>query len=796
MTAQDIIEQLTLPEKVALLQGETVWTTRSIPRLGLKRMWLADGPHGLRKSKRANRLSVGGAKKATCFPTASAMACAWDTALAEELGAALGREAAAQGVHMVLGPGLNHKRNPLCGRNFEYFSEDPYLSGKLAAGYIRGIQSQGVAACPKHFAANSQELRRMNVDSVMDERTLREIYLTAFEIAVKEGKPKGIMASYNPVNGVYAAQNSHLLQDILRKEWGFSGAVVSDWGACHDPVASLQAGLNLNMPAPGADNALAVQRAVAQGELSEETLDARLRELLPVILATTERPKEEFSRDAHHALAQKCALNSMVLLENDGILPLKAGTQVALIGELAKKPRYQGAGSSQVRPTRLENLVDALGHKLPVTYARGYRKGYANPNAGLIAQAVNAAKRAEIALVCIGLEENAECEAFERQDLELPRSQLRLLEAVCAVNKNVVVLLFGGAPFRVPRHSSIHGVLLGYLGGQAGASAMAKLLLGIENPCGHLAESWVESLSDTPCADSYPAKSLTAQYREGLFTGYRYYDTAAVAVRYPFGHGLSYTTFAYSDLQATRKQVRFTVTNTGDRPGVAVPQIYIACRTGKVFRPRKELKGFCRVALNPGESKEVTIPLEDYAFRYYNVITGKWELETAHYQVILGESSADEKLKVTLRLLGSDAPNPCKPLPHYESGQIKEVSKEEFYSLLGHPVQKKPRSEAMTAEDTLSRLCDAKTPAARWLGEFLRHKVENPGKKPDMTYAAIYNLPVCRLSQMSRGHFTRAMVEDFLFWADGHFFRGIKRMVQHYIQGRKEALDWEESLDP
>ena len=488
MTVEEYINKMTLEEKCVLLQGATNWTTRRIGRMLLPDMFLADGPHGLRKQAgAADHLGLNESIPATCFPTAATMACSWNPSLGEALGQALGEEAAAQGVHVVLGPGLNIKRSPLCGRNFEYFSEDPYLSGKLAAAYIRGIQKNGVAACPKHFAANSQEQLRMTSDSVVDERTLREIYLTGFEIAVKEGAPKAIMSSYNKINGTYSNENPWLLQDVLRKEWGFGGFVVSDWGACNDPAAGIAAGSALNMPNPGMDNARTVYNDVKSGKISEQDLDDRLYELLPVILDAQNVEKTTFQD--HHALARKCAAESIVLLENDGILPIAPKAQVAVIGDFAQTPRYQGAGSSLVNPTKVDSLLDALKQTdLQITFAQGYRRGKPSERP-MVRDAMNIAKTADVVLLCVGLDEMSECEGQDRSHLSIPESQLELIREVSRTNPNTVLVLSGGAPFMVPEGH--RAVILGGLAGQAGAGAMADALTGKICPSGKLAESWV-----------------------------------------------------------------------------------------------------------------------------------------------------------------------------------------------------------------------------------------------------------------------------------------------------------------
>ena len=795
MTVEEYLQKLTLEEKATLVQGSTAWTTSAVPRVLLKSIFLSDGPHGLRKQAgSADHLGINESVPATCFPTAATMANSWDPELGRQIGQALGREAAASGVHVVLGPGLNIKRSPLCGRNFEYFSEDPYLSGKMAAAYIRGIQENGTAACPKHFAANSQELRRMSTDSVMDERTLREIYLTGFEIAVKEGKPKSIMASYNRLNGTYAFENTHLLQDILRKEWGFEGFVVSDWGACNDPVASVAAGGDLNMPNPGYDSARYICDAVRSGKLSETVLDRRVRTMLSAILECQQRPAGSFDADEHHALARKCAAGSVVLLENDGILPLKSGAKVALIGDFAQKPRYQGAGSSLVNPIQLDNLLDALKNTdLNLTYAQGYRR-FEKPDRELTREATNAARKAEVVLLCVGLDEMSECEGQDRSHLNLPENQLALIRAVTRANPNTVLVLSGGAPFVMPEggyRAAVHG----YLAGQAGAGAMADVLVGKVNPSGHLAETWPLALEDTPCHNYYPGLEYSAEYREGLFVGYRYYGKVNKPVRYPFGHGLSYTKFAYSDLTATNRSVSFTLTNTGLYDGAEVAQVYISSRTGNVFRTGRELKAFQKVFLKAGESRRVTIDLDDKAFRLFDPVAGRFRVETAHYIIEVGASVADIRLNTTLRILGESFPNPYQSLPSYESGEITAVSDEEFAALLGRPIPNGAWRGDITVNDPIARFATAKSPAARWICRTLEKRMAKRVGEPDLTEMFVLNMPIRAMAQMTGGQITRAMTEDIGYWANGHFWRGIGRLIRGDFRGHKEAKRFQQTLD-
>ena len=500
MEIKETIEILSLEEKAALLQGWSTWTTWDGSKKEIPAIFLSDGPHGLRKQAGAgDHLGLNASIPATCFPTAATMANSWDTELGEELGKALGEEAAANDVHVVLGPGLNMKRSPLCGRNFEYFSEDPYLAGKMGAAYVRGIQSAGTAACPKHFAVNSQELRRMCMDSVLDERTLREIYLTAFEMAVKEGGTKAIMSSYNQVNGTYANENAHLLTEILREEWGFDGFVVTDWGGDNDHTQGVKAGSNLVMPIPGPDCAIGLIKAVQEGRISEKVLDKRVGELLEQVFSLTESvaaAKKSFDVDAHHEIAEKCAAGSIVLLDNDGILPMKKEIKTAIIGDFAKAPRYQGAGSSQVNPTKLDNLYDCLASAgVDITgYAQGFDRKNPQPNPGMIEEAVQLAREAEVVLLCVGLDEILESEGMDRLHMELSQSQQALIDAVSNVNKNIILALSGGAPFVMPERDKYRAAIHGYLGGQAGASAMAKALLGEINPSGKLNETWLLKL--------------------------------------------------------------------------------------------------------------------------------------------------------------------------------------------------------------------------------------------------------------------------------------------------------------
>jgi len=790
MNLDEIISKLTLEEKAALLQGWTTWTSREVKRLSIPAIFMSDGPTGLRKQAGAgDHLGLNASVPATCFPTAATMANSWDLELGERLGQTLGAEAAAERVHVVLGPGLNMKRSPLCGRNFEYFSEDPYLAGKMAAAYVRGIQSKGPAACPKHFAVNSQELRRMAMDSVVDERTLREVYLTGFEIAVKEGRAQALMTSYNMVNGTYANENRHLLTDILRDEWGFDGYIVTDWGGDNDHTEGVRAGSNLVMPAPGAGCAIGLVEDVRAGRIDEAVLDARVKEFLKVVYERTEAVAQapaSFDADAHHAVARKCAEGSIVLLDNDGILPLASNASVAVIGDFAETPRYQGAGSSQVNPTKLDDLLScARAAGLNVTgFAKGFSRTDPHPQTELIAEAVKLAESSGIVLLCVGLDEIAESEGLDRQTMELSAGQNALIDAVTKANKNVILVLYGGSPFVMPERSTYRAAIHGYLGGQAGAGAMVDALIGKVNPSGKLNETWPVRLEDNPSYPYYPSGERTSEHREGLYIGYRYYETAGKKVRYPFGYGLSYTTFEYSDIRASQDEVTFTITNTGKHDGAEVAQVYVSCKNGKVFRPKKELKGFAKVFLKAGESKTVTVKLDDKAFRYFNVKNDRWEVETADYDILVAASVSDVKLSQTVHVDGTPAEAVYGSLPAYESGRIEAVSDAEFEALLGRPIPDGHWSGLLEKNDAICQLYYAKNPVARLVYRILtglKNKAEAKGK-PDLNILFIYNMPFRAIGKMAGGMVSEKMVDDILFIVNGHFFRGLGRLIVDFFK--------------
>ena len=785
-----LLKKLTLEEKCALLSGAETFKTRGMPQHGIPQIWLSDGPHGLRKQAgESDHLGLNPSVPATCFPTASAVANSWDTALGEEIGAALGEEAAAQEVSVLLGPGLNMKRNPLCGRSFEYFSEDPYLAGKLAAGYIRGIQSKGVAACPKHFAVNSQETRRMASDSLVDERTLREIYLTGFEIAVKEGHPRSIMSSYNLVNGTYANENKHLLMEILRDEWGFDGAVITDWGGSNDHALGVKNGSTLEMPAPGGDSVRELLAAVESGKISESDIDARLSELLPLVFdtkAALDAAPRAFDAAAHHALARRAAEESLVLLKNEGaLLPLAAGTKVAVIGDFAKNPRYQGAGSSMVNSTQVDVLLDKLiDSELNVI---GYQQGFdrhGKPDAALQKSACELAAQANAVILCIGLDEIAESEGLDRSNLRLAQNQVDLLQAVKAVNPKIVVVLYSGSVVETPWLDNCQALLYAALGGQAGAGAVADALIGKVNPCGKLAETWPLTYADVPSAADFATRRKTVEYREGLYIGYRYFTTAEKAVRFPFGYGMSYTTFAYSDMAADAQGVSLTVTNTGSVAGTEIVQLYVAKKNSALFRPARELKGFARVTLAPGEKQRITLTLDDKAFRFRNVKSNRWEIEGGEYELLVGASVEDIRLceKITVHGTATMHPYEDKGLDCYYKGDVLHVSDADFEKLLGHPL---PDGKTKIDRNlTLGELNHARSPLGWlvWLVLTILLDVSYKRGKPDLNILFQYNMPLRALAKMTNGAISMGMVDGIVMELQGFWIIGLVRVIYEAIK--------------
>ncbi|MBR3107866.1 MAG: glycoside hydrolase family 3 C-terminal domain-containing protein [Clostridia bacterium] len=643
---------MTLEEKAGLCSGLDFWHTKPVERLGIPATMVSDGPHGLRKQdEEGDHLGINDSIKAVCFPAACATAASFDKELIGKMGEAIGDSCQHEKLSVVLGPAVNIKRSPLCGRNFEYFSEDPYLAGKMSAAYINGVQSRNVGTSIKHFAANNQEHRRMSSSSDADERTLREIYFPAFEISVKEAQPWTVMCSYNKVNGTYASENPWLLTDVLRKEWGFEGYVMSDWGAVSNRVKGVVAGLDLEMPASGGVNDAKIVAAVKKGELDEKLVDLCCERILNIIFRyqETAKPETPWDKEAQHAFSGQIAADCMVLLKNDcDVLPLNKEDAIAFIGEFAQKPRFQGGGSSHINSFKTTSAVEAA-KGLNVTYAQGYSVAKDEASDEMIAEAVKAAKAAKVAVVFAGLPDSYESEGYDRTHMAMPACQNKLIEAVAAANPNTVVVLYNGSPVEMPWIGKVKAVLEAYLGGQNVGDATVKVLFGDVNPSGHLPESFPYKLQDNPSYLYYGGEGNRTEYREGVFVGYRYYDKKDMDVLFPFGHGLSYTTFAYSNLRLSAKEIKdtdtltvtVTVTNTGKRFGKAVAQLYVGDKESTPIRPVRELKGFEKVALNPGESKDVPFTLDKRSFAYWNETIHDWHVETGDFTIEVGGSSRD-----------------------------------------------------------------------------------------------------------------------------------------------------------
>lgn len=726
--AAELVAKMTLEEKASLLSGFDFWRLKPVARLGLPMIAVSDGPHGLRKQPYGkDQLGINGSSPATCFPCAATTACSFDTALLHDIGRAIGEECCEEDIAVILGPGLNIKRSPLCGRNFEYFSEDPRLAGELAAAYTKGVQSMGVGVSCKHFALNSQETRRMSISAVCDARAMREIYLAGFERAVKEAAPWTVMSAYNLVNGTYACENGMLLTDILRREWGFDGVVVSDWGGMDDRTAAVRAGGDLEMPGVTRENDACVAEAVGSGALDEAYLDAAAARVTELILKSMKRKKLSNTMDAHHETARRAARESAVLLKNDGLLPGSVSQNAAVIGAFAMHPRFQGAGSSKINPRNTERPADALRDAgLSFAYAPGYDMADDAPNETLINEACETARGRDIVYIFAGLPDRYESEGFDRTSLSLPEAHTRLIGRVAAVNPNTVLVLQGGGVMELPFEGSVRAILMCYLGGEAGASAVAELLLGRANPSGRLAETWPLKLEDNPSYAYFPGYQKTVEYRESIFVGYRYYDTASMPVRYPFGFGLSYTAFEYSRLAVSGGaqegfKVTLDVSNTGGAEGAETVQLYVKPPRDGVFRPSHELRGFVKTRLLPGETKRVCIPLTARDFAFYDTGIRAWRIAGGEYSIEAAASSRDIRLTRTLTLADSA---PGIPLPdlraaapcYYDlSHGIADVPDAAFEAVYGAALPPRRRGEgaAHTRNSTFEDIRDG------WLGRLI-----------------------------------------------------------------------------
>ena len=791
---KEIIDKMTIEEKALMMSGKNTWETQDFEKYGIPSMTMSDGPHGLRRQAGVgDHLGLNASLPATCFPTAATVANSWDETLAELIGMALADEAVTMDVNVILGPGLNIKRSPLCGRNFEYFSEDPYLAGKMAAGYIRGIQRKGIAACPKHFAANSQELRRMANNSVVDERTFREIYTTGFEIAVKEGHAKAIMSAYNEVNGVYANENSHLLQEILVEEWGFDGIVISDWGGSNDHALGVKNGSHLEMPGTGKSGMNDILKAIYDGELEEEVLDQRLDELLRVVFdthkATEEAIYQNFDVEAHNELTQRAAQESIVLLKNDDdILPLSSKAKIAVIGDFAQNPRYQGSGSSLVNPAKNpESFLDVIANSdFDII---GYEQGYVRnkkPDAKKQKAAVELARKADIVLLFAGLDEASESEGLDREHMRMPDAQNNLINEITTVNQNVIVVLSAGSPVEMPWYSYVKAIVHGYLGGQAGASAMLSVLNGQYCPSGRLNETYPQYYKDTPAYNYYPGVERNSEFREGPYVGYRYYTTVGKKTRFPFGFGLSYTSFEYSCFSVNEDGVLFAITNTGDVKGTEVAQLYIGRKSDTVYRPVRELKGFKRVTLEPGEKKFVTIPFDDKTFRFFDTRTNTWEIETGSYDIMIGRDAEHIVFEEQLVVDGtvSEGRYSAESTPDYFSGNIRKISDDEFEKIYGRSLPQNGWNGQIHMNDAVCQLYYGKGILGKLICFGLKHAISVSKKRgvPSLNLLFNYNMPIRGYAKMTGGFVTMDMAEALTEMANGHRIKGTGHLIKAAVK--------------
>lgn len=785
MKHPEIVKKMSLEQKAAFVSGYDYWHLEGAPELGLPQIMITDGPHGLRKQNKDKKTSegigLGNSVPATCFPPASTSSCSWDEKLIEEEGVALAEECLKEEVSTILGPGTNIKRSPVCGRNFEYFSEDPLLAGKCSASLVNGVQSKGIGTSLKHFACNSQEAFRMVINEVIDERTMRELYLTAFEICVKESQPWTIMNSYNRINGVYASENEWLQEKVLRDEWGFEGLVVTDWGASVDRIPGLKYGTDLEMPSSGGLNTKKIVEAVKSGKLDEAILDKRVDTVVDLIVKSKPalEKKHTYDAEAHHKLAQKVAEGSMVLLKNnDSVLPIKKGQRIAVIGEMAKSPRYQGAGSSVINPTKISNAFDEL-KKLSVeaTYAQGYEKSKDEINTALVNEAVKNAKEADVAVVFVGLTEEFEGEGYDRENIEMPKSHNNLVSEIAKANKNTVVVLAGGSVVNMPWINEVKALLNSGLAGQAGGAAIANVLTGAVNPSGKTSETYPLAFSDNPTNGNYPGGPVTSEHRESVYIGYRYYDKANKEVLFPFGFGLSYTTFEYSDIKLSASSIKdsdsvtvsFKLKNTGAVDGAEVVELYVADKESTIFRPVKELKAFDKVFLKAGEEKEVSFELSKRAFAFYNVKLGDWMVETGEFDILIGASSRDIKLSSTLTVtstVDAEIPDYREAAPAYYTADVDGMKGGQFEAVYGQKLPS-PEFDKSKKIDIYCCLNDARH--TKWGGKICNliegimgkmGSAENGDGK--MLAAMATQIPIRNFIAMSMGVFSPEMADGLL----------------------------------
>lgn len=805
MEYQKVIKKMTLKEKIALCSGASIWETAAYPQYGIRALHMCDGPHGLRKQS-TDHLGLSGSIAATCFPTASALASSWDIALAHEIGSALGKEAVKEEVNIILGPGINMKRNPLCGRNFEYLSEDPFLTGKMAAAWINGVQENGVGVAVKHFAANNQEEKRMSSDSLVDERGLREYYLAAFEMVVKEAHPTSFMSAYNKLNGLYCSDSKPLLWDILREEWGFDGIVITDWYGMNDRIEGFKAGLDLEMPNSKDRFNAEVKEAVEMGELDERLIDNAVERILRVIdrctptIGINELPPNLLEQN--HQVALKAAASSAVLLKNEkGVFPFAKGMELIVIGALAEKPRYQGAGSSQVNPAKATNLLDGIGqHTAQATYVQGYQlTGEADE--ALLSDAVEAARSGKQVLLCLGLTDKDESESFDRTHMTIPQNQIALLNAIYAVNRNITAVLFGGSAVEMPWLPMVKALLHMKLSGQAGGLAAADLLFGKINPSGKLAQTYPNRYTDCVSSSYYGIEPKLVPYYESMFCGYRYYDSAQKQVLFPFGFGLSYTTFEYSNLNVQtlgeyRYEVSLDITNTGAVAGAEVVQLYVSPKTNGVYRPEQELKGFAKVAIEPNATARVTMLLDKRSFAIYAPKEKDWLVESGSYLLRIGASSRDIRLAHTLEITGVRAD--------------KTAASDWYYTLAGIPGQKDFESiygpykpyvpQGKGTYDLTSSVKEMKETSflckkiyagmEKKVADLVSCSIDYDNPRFNMAIEMLSGLPLKSLSLFSPESMPPYLANALVYASNGKYFKAINML----LKGKKKAKAQSEAM--
>lgn len=774
MINSNIINEMSIEEKASLCVGEDYWNSKKIERFDIPNIKMSDGPHGLRVQRESvDNLGINESEISICFPALSTIGNSWNKELAYLLGKTLGEEAKEEKVNIVLGPAVNIKRSPLCGRNFEYISEDPFLAGIIGSEYVKGLQSQNVGACVKHFAVNNQEDRRRTINAIIDERTLREIYLKPFEIILKNSNPWAIMSAYNKVNGEYCTENKHLLKEILRKEWNYNGIVISDWGAENDRVKGLKATHELEMPGGRGNGVNEIVEAVKNRKISEDELNKVVDRIIETAKKCKRKNKElkEYNKEKHHNIALKIAEDSIVLLKNkDNILPLKLNKNIAIIGDMAKSPRYQGSGSSTINPYKIENALDTfLENNIKFEYAKGYERIDLKNDKKLLEEAIKIAEKNEIVIVFAGLTENYESEGIDRKNIDIPINQNKLIQEICKVNNNVIVVLSNGSPIAMPWKDNVKAIITGYLGGEAGGRAIVNCLIGKVNPSGKLSESYPKDLSDTPCYNYYPGTELISEYKESIYVGYRYYDKVNKEVLFPFGFGLSYTQFQYSNLKVNKYddkiEVKFKIKNIGKVTGKEIAQIYISQIESKIYKPNKELKEFVKIELSPNEEKEIAVKLNRKSFEYYNTETKSWKIEEGTYQIQIGKSSRDIVLKQEIYINSRDKKISKRYPQKYYDGNIQNISDEDFERLLGYKLPEKHLNiENVTDENTLEQIKDTKVGKIIYKNQI--EKMNNLFKKQNTNKATKVMMdmqkPLKKFYEKKNSKITKDMIEELL----------------------------------